>query len=198
MKNKIIPLIIFDTETNGLTKDDSVLSISAIKVFYNIETDKFLKDYEEYDRYYFIKDGEEENKDAISVNGLTKNEIEKRRGNCCYPKFFYEDIKSFKNFCEGVNHFIGHNINFDLKYVNDYLNIKYTFDTMVSNKYIMKIPCNYGYKNPRLSETAKYYEIDVDKYSFHSSLDDVKITAKIFRKMCKNHEKSAITFINKD
>ncbi|NME36087.1 MULTISPECIES: 3'-5' exonuclease [Fusobacterium] len=198
MKNKIVPLIIFDTETNGLTKNDSVLSISAIKVFYDIENEKFLKDYEEYDRYYFIKDGEEENKEAISVNGLTRNEIEKRREGCSYPKFFYEDIESFKSFCEGVNHFIGHNINFDLKYINDYMEIKYTFDTMFSNKYIIKIPCNYGFKNPRLSETAEFYEIDVNQYSFHSSLDDVKITAKIFRKMCKNREKSAITFINKN
>lgn len=194
--DNIIPIIIFDTETNGLTADCSVLSISAIKIFYNLDKKIFLKDFDSYDRYYFIKDGEEENKDAIAVNGLTHEEILKRRNNCNYPKFFYEDIESFKNFCKEVKHFIGHNIKFDLKYIDKFIEVKNTFDTMSTNRYILKIPCSYGFKNPRLSETAEFYDIDTSQYSFHSSLDDVKVTAKIFRKMCKNLDKNAILFLN--
>ena len=41
MNSNIIPLIVFDTETNGLTADCSVLSISAIKVFYDKNTKLF-------------------------------------------------------------------------------------------------------------------------------------------------------------
>ncbi|WP_300392810.1 3'-5' exonuclease [Fusobacterium sp.] len=196
MDSKIIPIIVFDTETNGLTVDCSVLSISAIKVFYDLNKNMFLKEFETYDRYYYVKDGEEENQDAISVNGLTKEEITKRRNDCSYPKFFYEDIESFKIFCNKTKHFIGHNIKFDLKYIEGYIDVPYTFDTMTTNKNILKIESFYGYKNPRLSETADFYNIDVSCYSFHSSLDDVKVTAKIFRKMCKNSDKNAMKFLN--
>ena len=195
MISDIIPLIIFDTETNGLTAECSVLSISAVKVFYDRNKKIFLKEFETYDRYYYIKDGEEENPDAICVNGLTKDEITKRRNGASYPKFFCEDIGSFKNFCRETRHFIGHNIKFDLKYIEKYMDTPNTFDTMATNRYILKIPSSYGYKNPKLSETAEFYKIDTDCYSFHSSLDDVKVTAKIFRKMCKNSDKNAILFL---
>lgn len=196
MSTNIIPLIIFDTETNGLTADCSVLSISAVKVFYDKSTKIFLKKFETYDRYYYIKEGEKENPDAICVNGLTKDEITKRRNEADYPKNFYDDIESFKNFCKETRHFIGHNIKFDLKYIEKYIDTPNIFDTMATNRYILKIPSSYGFKNPRLSETAEYYNIDVSCYSFHSSLDDVKVTAKIFRKMCKNYDKNAMLFLN--
>ncbi len=196
MNKNIISLIIFDTETNGLTADCSVLSISAVKVFYDLERKIFLKDFETYDRYYYIKEREKENLDAISVNGLTEKEITKRREGFSYPKFFYDDIESFKNFCNETRHFIGHNIKFDLKYIDKYIDTPNTFDTMAANRYIMKLPSSYGYKNPKLSETADFYNIDVSCYSFHSSLDDVKVTAKIFRKMCKNSDKNAVKFLN--
>lgn len=196
MSTNIIPLIIFDTETNGLTADCSVLSISAVKVFYDRSTKIFLKKFETYDRYYYIKEGEKENPDAICVNGLTKDEITKRRNEADYPKNFYDDIESFKNFCKETRHFIGHNIKFDLKYIEKYIDTPNIFDTMATNRYILKIPSSYGFKNPRLSETAEYYNIDVSCYSFHSSLDDVKVTAKIFRKMCKNYDKNAMLFLN--
>ena len=196
MNKNIISLIIFDTETNGLTADCSVLSISAVKVFYDLERKIFLKDFETYDRYYYIKEGEKENPDAVSVNGLTEKEITKKREGFSYPKFFYDDIESSKNFCNETRHFIGHNIKFDLKYIDKYIDTPNTFDTMAVNRYIMKLPSAYGYKNPKLSETADFYNIDVSCYSFHSSLDDVKVTAKIFRKMCKNSDKNAVRFLN--
>ncbi len=196
MVSKIIPLIIFDTETNGLTIDCSVLSISAVKVFYDLEKKIFLKEFETYDRYYYLKEGEKENPDAICVNGLTKEEITKRREGHSYPEFFYDDIESFKNFCKETRHFIAHNIKFDLKYIEKYIDTPNIFDTMTSNKSILKIPSAYGYKNPKLSETAEFYNIDVSCYSFHSSLDDVKVTAKVFRMMCKNFDRNAMLFLN--
>ena len=83
-----------------------------------------------------------------------------------------------------------------MKYIDKYIDTPNTFDTMAANRYIMKLPSSYGYKNPKLSETADFYNIDVSCYSFHSSLDDVKVTAKIFRKMCKNLDKNAMIFLN--
>ena len=197
MKKNIVSLIIFDTETNGLTLECSVLSISAIKVFYNITTNKFLSTFESFDRYYYIKDGEAPNLGAINVNGLTTSEIQKRRDNKPYPKFFYDDISSFIDFCSTAKHFIGHNIKFDLKYIDNHMIIENTFDTMSTNRNIMKLPATYGFKNPKLSEAATFYNIDVAQYNFHSSLDDVKVTAKIFRMMCKNNNKNALDFIKK-
>ena len=66
MKKK---LILFDTETNGTNPSDSVLSISAMKIEYDTETNQMVK-LGEFDRFYFRNEGEEPNEGALRVNGL--------------------------------------------------------------------------------------------------------------------------------
>ena len=72
-------IVFFDVETNGKV-GSSVLSMSAIKVNYNKETQKWEK-VGEYNRFYFRNPGEEINFGAINVNGLTDEAIEAKRSN---------------------------------------------------------------------------------------------------------------------
>lgn len=105
-------------ETNGF-KGSSVLSISAIKVSYNINTHKMEK-IDEYNRFYYRnKRWRELNLDAIRVNGLTDEEIFRRREvqEIKYPKTFLEDINSFYDFCSDAEHFVAHNIKFDSSFI---------------------------------------------------------------------------------
>ena len=69
-------IIFFDVETN-VVQGSSVLSISAIKVNYDFDNNKWTK-VAEYDRFYFRNEGEKINLGAIEVNGLTDEVIEKK------------------------------------------------------------------------------------------------------------------------
>lgn len=181
-----IKLIFFDVETNGL-KGSSVLSISAMKVEYNLEKDEMFKT-GEFDRFYFRDLGEKINYGAISVNGLTDEEIEIRRSksNVEYAKTFKEDIQSFVDFCDGATHFIAHNIRFDRSFIPFMLPVQ--FDTMIENISMVKIPNETygGYKWPKLNECAKFYNVPLEDSELHQSMYDVLIMARIFYKMTKN------------
>lgn len=177
-------MIIFDTETNGLEEENSILSISAIKV-------KNGKIVETFNRFYFPK--EPFNQDAIAVNGLNKEEITRQRnlqGNS-YPSYFQDDMLSFFEFVKDETHFVGHNINFDIKMIKP-IEIKHYFDTMKENINILKLrkpwfskakPTKDLYKYPKLIETAKFYNIDLNESELHESLYDVLITFEVFKKM---------------
>lgn len=190
-------IIFFDVETNGF-RGSSVLSISALKVLYDYKTEKWCQ-VSEYDRFYYRNAGEEVNEKAISINGLTDDEIKRLRGNNIYGKTFLEDINDFYDFCSDTSHFVAHNIKFDREFIPFVL--KNQFDTMEANINILKIPNRYnGYKYPKLMECAQYYKVPLNEEYLHSSLYDVKIMARVFYIMSKNkHTKEKIfKFINKD
>lgn len=179
-------IIFFDVETNGVNETDSVLSMSALKASFDTETFKFEK-IDVFDRFYFRNIGEEINYDAIKVNGLTDDEIEKRRNGATYPRTFKEDLNNFFDFCEGSKHFIAHNIRFDRKFLP--FKLEYQFDSMLENVNILKIPSNNNfsqYKWPKLSECADFYGIDLDENELHNSMYDVLIMARVIFKMSKN------------
>ena len=176
-------IIIFDLETNGI-KDCSVLSISAIKLEVDIESLN-VREIGKFDRYYYRNPGEKINFGAIRVNGLTDENISILRKDRNYSKYFEEDY-DFEDFCDGVRHFVAHNISFD----SQFLNIPYMkkFCTMNENVENLKIEGKYGkYKWPKLNETAKYYGIEVDELSTHRSDYDTYLCKEIFVKMLKNN-----------
>lgn len=182
-------VIFWDTETNGLQKHHSVLSISAIKYFINIENDKINSEIiDKYERFYFRKAGEEIGKEAIDVNGLSDDVIEKRRGNVDYPINFCDDIKSFQSFCSDTRHFVGHNIYYDKQYINFWL--ANMFCTMLSNTKIIGLKKRDGRpKYPSLGETARFYGVELNENELHGSMYDLFITYRIFLKMLE-HEKA--------
>jgi DNA polymerase III epsilon subunit-like protein len=192
--NKVV--IFFDVETNGLSKNSSVLSMSAIKARFN-GTD--IGDVEgTFSRFYYRNPGEMENADAIAVNGLTDEEIRRNRGNAQYPECFKEDA-GFAVFCSGVRHFVGHNIAFDQKFLA--FSLPHTFCTMRENTNIIKLMrwSGKGYKFPRLKEAAEYYQIEIDEQHLHGSDYDTFLTCEIFKRMLnhKRTKKEAIKFLEK-
>ena len=187
-------IIIFDLETNGI-KDCSVLSISAIKLEVDIENLN-VREIGKFDRYYYRNPGEKINFGAIRVNGLTDENISILRKDKNYSKYFQEDY-DFEDFCDGVKHFVAHNISFD----SQFLKIPYMrkFCTMNENVENLKIEGKYGkYKWPKLNETAKYYGIEVDELSTHRSDYDTYLCKEIFVKMLKdnNYNRKILEFLS--
>lgn len=179
-------VIVFDTETNGL-EDCSVLSISAIKMAVDLEN-REIKEIDKFNRFYFRNLGEEINQEAINVNGLTDEEILRRRekSGIKYSKFFKSDT-DFIEFCKGVKHFVAHNISFDRKFIP--FRLINQFCTKESNVEILKLVGKFGkYKWPRLNETAEFYGIKINEDKWHGSEYDTKICAEIFRKMLQREE----------
>ena len=187
-------IIVFDLETNGI-KDCSVLSISAIKLEVDIENLN-VREIGKFDRYYYRNPGEKINFGAIRVNGLTDENISILRKDRNYSKYFEEDY-DFEDFCDGVKHFVAHNISFD----SQFLKIPYMrkFCTMNENVENLKIEGKYGkYKWPKLNETAKYYGIEVDELSTHRSDYDTYLCKEIFVKMLKdnNYNSKILEFLS--
>ena len=160
-------IIFFDVETNGF-QGSSVLSMSAIKVNYNSEKSEIEKErwtkLEEFNRFYFRNDGEELNKGAINVNGLTDDVILSERKNIIqstgieYPLTFKEDMDNFFMFCQDTNHFVAHNIKFDRSFI----------------------------EFPLINQFANFYKIPFEESQLHGTYYDVLIMFRIFFKMMKN------------
>lgn len=191
-----VKLIFFDVETNGF-KGSSVLSISAMRIVYNINSQELIKT-GEYNRFYFRREGEPISQGAIDVNGLNDEEIERRRSLSeeIYPMTFDEDIDSFIEFCSGAKHYIAHNIRFDRDFLPFVLENQ--FDTMLENQYVVNIEDEYGrVKWPKLMECAKYYNIKLDEDRLHESMYDVIIMARVFYCMFKKSatQKRILDFI---
>ena len=187
-------IIVFDLETNGI-RNCSVLSISAIKLEVDVEN-LSIREIGKFDRYYYRNPGESINYGAINVNGLTDENISILRKDRNYSKYFDED-HDFEEFCEGVTHFVAHNISFD----SQFLNIPYMkkFCTMNENVENLKIEGKYGkYKWPKLNETAEYYGIEVDELSTHRSDYDTYLCKEIFVKMLKdnNYNRKILEFLS--
>nr|DAX77303.1 MAG TPA: DNA polymerase III subunit alpha [Caudoviricetes sp.] len=183
-------VIIFDTETNGL-ENCSVLSISAIKIDIDLKLNSY-KEIEKFNRFYFRNEGEKINAEAVAVNGLTDEEILRRRteSGMKYSKYFEKD-RDFIDFCKGIEHFVAHNISFDRKFIP--FDLKTQFCTKESNIDILKISGKFGkYKWPRLNETAKFYGIELDENRWHGSEYDTEICKEIFVSMLKNKKTSGI------
>ena len=192
-------IIIWDTETNGLTRHHSVLSISAIKCSLTIEGNKVKSEIiDRYERFYFRKPGEAIGVEAINVNGLTDDVIILKRGKADYPDNFRDDINSFRQFCSDTRHFIGHNIFYDTQYINFWLDN--TFCTMSSNTQIIGLKRKNGrLKFPSLEEAAKFYGVEINKNELHGSMYDSFITYQIFLKMIesKKAKKKVFEFLEK-
>ncbi|MDR1468446.1 MAG: 3'-5' exonuclease [Spirochaetaceae bacterium] len=192
-------VIFFDTETNGLTAQDSVLSISAIKAVFSgpksAVSDAIV---DRYERFYYRKPGEPLSAGAVKVNGLTDAVIAEERGDAAYPLYFHEDIEAFRAFCGEACHFVAHNIAFDQQFIP--FPMPYIFCTMKENKKVINLRRRTGgLKFPALNEAARFYGIDVHTAQLHGSTYDTELVYLIFRKMLETSEtqKKAWKFLEK-
>jgi DNA polymerase-3 subunit epsilon len=175
--------IIFDTETNGLTPNCSVLSITAIKI------DTHGEELEVFDRFYYPK--EPYNMGAINVNGLNKETIDYHRkiSSATYARHFMDDAELREFFKDtSVEIWVAHNYNFDIKFLNKYgiTNPSKGYCTMLESKDIVKVEWNDYYQNwkwPKLREACEFFKIDFNEEDAHSSLYDVRKTIELYQKL---------------
>ena len=170
-------LFFFDTETNGL-HGSSCLEFYGKKIFFD-DYDIPVRE-ESFHRFYFPHEGKF-NYFAQRVHGIDHDIVCSRRGFCDYAEYYRDDNDIYR-FIEEVDVMIGHNLNFDMQYI-DREKIKKNidfFDTMVSNKNILKLPSKRGFKFPKLVELAEFYEIYHNPEDFHGAEYDVNITVDVF------------------
>lgn len=173
-------VIIFDTETSGLDRENSsVISISAIRCEWS--EDKLVEK-ERYSRFYY-PEGVIQRK-AIQINGLTADEIEKRRAGARYPKFFRKDRHSFSKFCAGTNLFAAYNIDFDAAFVK--LSQKNTrwFCVMRNSMAVL----NYE-SYPKLKDAAQKFGVSVNEGRTHDSMYDTELCFAVLNKMLEKRNK---------
>ena len=180
----IITKMFFDTETTGLPKyrDQAykaprnwphIVSIAWIVLDETLSVQK--------KEYFIIKPRWEIPQESVRIHGITYEKAMKEGHDLreVLDKF-WSDL--------GNKSLIAHNVDFDLNVLinaelwdlgRKYPSINKMYCTMELTKNILKLPGNYGYKNPKLSEL---YEFIFKKKpsGLHNSLKDTELLVEIF------------------
>ena len=183
--------LFFDTETTGVPNDwkapitnfDNWPRIVQLAwLVYDSQGNQISKN-----EYIIKPNGFEIPSDASNVHGIT-TEFALKIG-----ESIEEVLLKFEQHCKKSKYLIAHNINFDSKVIgSEYLRILsrnpiYNLEhlcTMESSINFCKIPGNYGYKWPKLSELhIKLFGVDFE--GAHDALADIEATAKCYWKMKK-------------
>lgn len=186
-------IVVFDTETNGLSYESSVLSISAKKIEVDTEL-KNMKEIDNYNRFYFINENEEESEKALQINGLTKDVLTVKRNGCKYPKYYKEDKKSFENFCKNVDLIIAHNYDFDSKFIE--FKIK-SYCTM-KDKSSLYLEKNNTTKWIKLKDLAEFFNVELNENNLHGSEYDVLTLSRVLFRMLKLGDKNFLKKLEGD
>lgn len=146
-------IVYLDTETTGL-KPGQIAQLS-----YLVEEDKKIT--KAYNQYFKVDSMDE---GASNVTGLTVEKCEKYSGGKVFEDDKAEILEDFKDAT-----LVGHNINFDLRFIQEeflragiYFEVHDKYDTMSSLRDIIKLPSmgkRGGYKPPKLGEAADYANI---------------------------------------
>lgn len=178
-------VVFFDFETNGFG-GASVLSFSGIRSV-TAEGGILKEESSRLNRYYYPI--EPYNPSAVAINGLTEDEITRRRGDGTYPRHFCDDLDVIKGFFAGVDMAVAHNIAFDVTFLpaTVVLNIPKKLCTMKANTYVVMAEFDDGSpgKWPSLRETADYYGIELTNW--HCGEGDVEAVMAIYQRMIARH-----------
>ena len=172
-------IIIFDTETTGLSKDDNdILSISwQIVDTKNWEVSSSGNIY-----FQWPEEIERVSIKAIEINKLTKERLEEL-GTIDQK----EGINMFAEAVANSDLVVGHNVTFDMDFVDATIKrlgmnpIKWptVFDTM-------KSMWKYCRKRPKLVELVHTLNIDDSDIDYHQSASDVEVTKRCFKTIASN------------
>jgi DNA polymerase III alpha subunit (gram-positive type) len=173
-KNKGKYMIIFDTETTGLTADSChVIQISAIKCL--IEDDYQIREVDRLDTY--INPGYRLPKKIIEVTGITDALLAK------YPNEATQ-WPSICDFFKGVDIVCGHNVPFDINFMTAMYMRNNTdswkpvaLDTL---KMAQELHLKKEAGNHKLGTLAEHFGLDYG-LTFHNSMDDVIATMRLLR-----------------
>lgn len=167
-------MIILDFETNSGNTGD-VLEVAAVKV------DSELNILGKFHRYYLSR--YPVNFYSYAVHRLTPELILDYRKDKEYASYFTED-EDFEEFCYGAKTLVAHNINFELRHINNRVKFTNHICTMKENRSIVNVYGKNGrVKNPKLDETCSYYGIEFEADKYHSATYDVTKTYEILKRM---------------
>lgn len=175
-----------DIETTGLSENSSPIQISGL-----IEIGGEVK--EEFDIFLKPFEGAIIEEEALNIQGLTLEKIEKFQDTRDGYKKLLEIFDKYIDKYDKLDKFIvaGYNVDFDLrkirrlaqamgdKYINSYLGVKKIdpFEMIIPFQVAGKLP---KLANNKLETWCNYFEIEIKA---HNSLEDIKATRELFYKL---------------
>lgn len=175
LENETPATICVDIETSGLESEyDEILQVSIIDYAGNTLLNEYIKPY--YHTSWT---------DAEKVHGITPAFVEEN------GKYIHEILPKLKNIMKNAKTIIGYNIDFDLGFLLDYVELNenaHVIDVMQEFAPIYGEWDEYygSYTFQKLTTCAEYYGYKWDGNA-HDSLQDVKATLYCYQKM--NNEK---------
>lgn len=172
--------LVFDTET---THKYNSYAVSFACYLFNLATDTI-----EREEYFIINPQETIHPEAYEVHKISQDEASK------YPTF-EEYLEKIKPIFEEADVLVGQNLTFDLKVIErelerikepNFISHLSVFDTMNNAKDIVKALNIKGkVKNPKLEESATFFNIPIEEGIFHNALYDTKITLEVFKSLVR-------------
>lgn len=172
--------VVLDIETTGFNpKEHEIIELSALKAENGVIIDEFSK---------LVKPVGYLSSYISNLTGITIDMLQN-------ASFIKETILDFKEFC--ANYIvIGHNINFDLSFINTQL-IK-NYDIPFTNDYIdtLKLARKYLPQLPsrKLGAIAEYFGLDTT--GMHRGLKDCMVTNLCYQKFIQMHSPEQHNQIN--
>ena len=169
LKKYLWDYVVLDIETTGFdAKKDDIIELSAIKVVNGEIEDEFSKLIKPYG---FVSNR------IIELTGITREML-------ADATRLETTILEFNNFCKGFV-VIGHNVTFDLNFINAKLYDchKITFDNdyidtlKLAKKHLSQLP------SKKLGVIAEYFQLDTS--GMHRGLKDCSVTIVCYQKFCE-------------
>lgn len=159
-------VVTLDVETTGLNpQKEDIIQFSAIKTDENMEYKDILDIY--------IQCGYHVPEHITKINHIS-DETLREKG--ISQK---EAVRQIMNFCNGCNTVMGHNVTFDLKFLNALFQKngipEMEFLRVIDTLTIAKKKVEGSHKLEVLAEQAGFYG------KFHNSLEDVKATIEVYK-----------------
>jgi DNA polymerase III epsilon subunit-like protein len=167
-------VIFIDFETNGF----SAMKNSALSVYALSEDGRSME------RFYLIEEGEEYNKKAEEVHGLTESVLLEKRANVEYSEFCKDDSE-LAEFVGEHDLFVSYNVPFDWQWLPCGFADMYYMSSFCPMRFLtdyIRLPKKKGngYKFPNLREAAEFLGVEVDEDKRHNAKYDVELLEQIF------------------
>lgn len=174
--------IVIDIETTGLSNDDEIIEISAIKYIAGQYSSEFQT---------LVKPGKSIPKEATKIHGITDLMVKDAKNISEVMPGLFDFLK------DGSFPIVIHNAGFDLKFLlRDMRKLGYTLQNKVICTLKMAKRELPNLKNKKLETIAKHFNIQTEGH--HRAYADCKITGEIFIKLIEEAKRNRITRLRRD
>ena len=177
-------LIVFDTETTGLGREDRIVELAAVKCKFYQGQFVMVSCID-----VFIKPPFSMPQKAVEINGITDEFLENKPGEEQIFPFIYNYFGSFPKLC-------AYNSSFDIRMLKamyerngKILNPVLDFDMYKVSKDVL---CEENLPNMKLQTVASTYGVD-EGIKFHSALDDVKVLVRVMNSVLNDIKRNSRT-----